>query len=153
MVIPPNTDEGKRAWLRDGKELFFSAPPTTGEETAEQKAARTIRTAWLEDLTRHRSRAMTVPIRINNAVLEGSLNLKDTTFKYEVSIMNSEFTGPANFSFCTFERNLVLPGCRFRESINCASAVARYWVVLDDSDFRGSGVNFDDARVSGGSIC
>jgi uncharacterized protein YjbI with pentapeptide repeats len=82
-----------------------------------------------------------MPIRINNAVIEGSLDLRYATFNCEISITNSEFLGDVDFSFAIFDRKATFDGSLFLHSITFRGARAK-------GDLEFVGARFSDCPKS-----
>jgi hypothetical protein len=62
------------------------------DEISSEQVNRTIQAAWLEELAQYPDRVASAPIYIDNAIIEGDLDLTYATFQYQVVITNSEFT-------------------------------------------------------------
>jgi hypothetical protein len=135
MDTVPTTDQGKRAWLEHGTPLVFDAPPADREETPEEKAARTIQAAWLEELASKPARTVRVPVEIAHAIIEGPLDLQHATFEFDLSITHSRFTGEVNSSFATFKRRACFDRCSFSEAANFRAAHAHADFELNDTQF------------------
>src|SRR5262245_49530915 len=95
----PLTDDEKQSRLKAGASLRFSTATQADAESVNMAASRTIQASWLEALALAPARTVAVPLNIDGATIDGPLSLPYATFKYEVSITNSTFTGPVDLSF------------------------------------------------------
>ena len=92
----PMTEQQLRSNLESGVEIQFPASATEQERTVSHR--------WIELLAQGPDKAIRVPVRIKNAIIEGDLDLSHVTFKGEFSIRDSTFSGSVNISMAVFER-------------------------------------------------
>lgn len=135
----PLTDSEKQFYLKKGKPIRF--PPAAPESSSEQ-VNRTIQAAWLEKLAQYPDRVASAPIHIENAIIEGDLDLTHTTFQYQVVITNSEFINDVDFSFSLFKREAIFSGSTFHRQANFRAVSASYDFLIKsaritDGDFTG----------------
>ena len=131
---PSNTALRKK--LLSGKPLQFD--PGIPEEE------RTIRAKWLEEAAQK-----SVRIDVRNAVVEGALSLKYTTFEEEVSLIACDLKEPADFSYTKFKYNLDLTNTMFRQDTQFKSAIFEYDALLDEAKFLAGEASFIDLHVRG----
>ena len=100
----------------------------------------------IKRLIKEPHRNVRVPIRIEDCVIKGDLDLQYTTFKYGLSIANSVFEGVVNFSFSRFERSVDFNGSRFKERADFRAAHAVFDFEIDLATFH-SDASFEDLHV------
>jgi hypothetical protein len=132
--------------LYAGKPLEFPPFPTNRAETPEEKAARTIPAHWLELLAEGHKRIVSVPIRISNAIIDGSLELEYVLFESTVSIVGCHFTGTVDLSFTTFQLASRFDGSHFLEEANFRAAHADFDLAANGAHFY-KAVHFQDLHV------
>src|SRR5207247_8004961 len=116
------------------------------EELAEDRAARTIRAEWLEALAAKPDREVRVPIQIENAIIEGPVDLIEAVFQYGVSIKSSEWTDPVDLSFATFSRGADFGASSFKGLVSFRGVHARRDLTLVGARFSDH-AHFMDLRV------
>jgi hypothetical protein len=124
--------------LKTGEAVCF-----TGKE---RPAARTIPAAWLEELSIEPNRSVNVPIVIYNAIIAGPLDLSYATFEHNLFIVDSEFTGDAQFSFTLFKGAAIFKGTSFRKKADFTAAHSLTSLNIQLSTFLGPGI-FDALTV------
>jgi len=155
----PDTDFEKLVYLLEGRNIRFSPFPRNGASPVETLTGCTIEALMIERLVRRFKGCLPIPIRIENAVIKGPLNLTYATFKGELSITNSVIMGPVDFSFATFERSVIFDGSQFlkKADFRASHAMADFRVsyaqflhdscfmdVRIDEVFRAEGAQFAD---------
>jgi uncharacterized protein YjbI with pentapeptide repeats len=145
---PPRTKFQKLDYLLDGKQLRFRRFPIGGSESTETLEARTIEAAIIEKMVKKFNGSVNVSIRIENAIIKGSLNLAYVTFKGELSIINSVFTEPVDFSFATFESSVFFDRSKFLKRADFRSSHAMHDFRLCYARFL-SDCSFMDFRCHG----
>lgn len=126
----PLTDAEKQLYLKQGKRLRF--PPAAPEISSEQ-VSRTIQAAWLEELAQYPDRVASAPIYIDNAIIEGDLDLTYATFQYQVVITNSEFTDKVDFSFSLFKREANFSGSTFGRQVRFRAVSTSYDFLIQSA--------------------
>jgi uncharacterized protein YjbI with pentapeptide repeats len=134
--------------LAQGIPILFDVPPH--HETAAQRGARTIPAALIENIAKP-GLAVSVPIQIFNAVIEGSLSLAHVTFEHPVRI-TAEFTGEkADFSFAHFNKALQLRRCVF-QTLDARAVRTESDVDLSFSTFHRS-AEMSELSCGGALVC
>ena len=135
----PRSDAEKTTYLQAGNRILFPPFPSTGQADPALEARR-IKSGLFEEWARASNSVVSVPLTIENAIIEGPLSLKYITFKGEVSVINCHFSGPLDLSFAVFERSVHLDHSCFEKDAVFSACHAK-------SDFIISGVKFEGAVV------
>lgn len=142
QVLLPGS-AGRNEWKRDallaGKPLRFSA--------ATPARNRTIRAEWVAEAVR---RGMNV--EVENAVIEGSIDLKYEVVKKALSITDSLILGTVDLSYSSVLRVLDFSNTTFCEQSNFRNSVMEAPVSLSHAKFQGK-LDFGDAHLKGVLQC
>jgi uncharacterized protein YjbI with pentapeptide repeats len=142
FALPPPVPSPHHAALLAGKPVEFG--PTTD-------SARTIRAEWVRDAVK-----ASKPIRVKNAVVQGSLVLRDLTAEQDVDLIGCEFPGSFDCRHTTFKKGLNLARSRFHGKALFAGASTGHDLKLDEAQFlldhdtgAAKGVDFTDMAIGG----
>ena len=130
------TQDVRIASLAEGKPLLLQAPPIAlrdQSETAESRASRTISADALNQFVRTHNRTIAASIEIRDAIVEGSLDWRDVTFRSAVVFERCEFTGDVDISGARFERRCELARNLFRGKLTADGAQFQRNLLLDCS--------------------
>lgn len=106
----------------------------------------TIQAEEIKRLIKEPHRIVRVPIRIEDSIIEGDLDLQYTTFKYGLSITNSVFKDAVNLSFSGFQRAVDFSSSCFMKQANFRAAHALFDFEIDLARFIGD-TSFKDLHV------
>lgn len=110
----PRSDAEKKTCLQQGNPLRFPPFPANGQLDPMLKIRR-IKSSVLEELARSSEGILSRALVIENAIIEGPLNLKYVTFKGELSITNCDISEQLDLSFAVFERSVHFDNSRFAQ--------------------------------------
>lgn len=125
-------DRRKRQLLSTGDPLTFSAPRP--KETPAERADRTIQAQWIADLIAH-DRVVAVPVCLDNAIVDGDLQLASAILKHGFVARGCTFTGSLDFTRVTSSEAITLQDCTFDNDVSFHGARADSDIDLSGSSF------------------
>jgi uncharacterized protein YjbI with pentapeptide repeats len=131
----PTTVSEKEEWLQLGRVIEYPRDRPKDTDVATWDASRTIPSSMLKALFDKQTRICHIPIRLHNAIIDQRLELQYYTCSFDFSLVDCEFRGYADFSFCRFEGTCVLRGSHFLQGATLDSVRCRYDFLVDSSVF------------------
>lgn len=144
------TQRSQESWLaqlKAGELIEFAEVPSDRAETSEEREARTLPAELFTRLLENEQRSVTAPLRVCRAIISGTLNFENATFKDYVAFNQCEFTGEVNFRFATFERTAAFYYSLFLAKVIFINANAMDNLGFGGSEFR-TNVDFIGVRVA-----
>ncbi len=132
-------NEWRKDTLLAGKPLRFSA--------AAPAKNRTIRAEWIEEAVRR-----SVNVEVENAIIEGSIDLKYEVVEKELAITESVILGTVDLSYSSVNRVLDFGNTTFCKPANFRNSVMKAPVSLSQAEFRDK-LDFGDADMRGVLDC
>jgi len=121
------SDDDVRDLLERGEPVRFEIP-------------RRIPSRWLDGLIKNRTRILSMPVFIENAVFDGDLRLSHVTFESDFILLGCTVEGKADFRFSLFKQSARFSGTRFVGAPTFSAAKA-------EGDFEANGATFPDGSV------
>ena len=87
-------------------------------------------------------------ISIEHAIVPDAVNLRNTTVRYEVNLVECRFQAEADFSKSVFENSLSLTGSTFQGPVNFSAMKIGRAIMFDQTSFWGE-VNASQMEVAG----
>jgi uncharacterized protein YjbI with pentapeptide repeats len=131
--------------LKVGQPVIF--PPIQPGETDAQRTARTIPAQWITSLLDNADFTCALPVSVENAVIDGTIEQRGATFKQYVRFRSCEFTGKITLNFARFQRSLILEHCTFKGELALRGARVDGDLLLIGSSFT-QATTFEDATVA-----
>jgi uncharacterized protein YjbI with pentapeptide repeats len=133
QALGADTRESLRQRILAGDQVSLRASAPEG--------ARTIEASWIEEAVRRR-----VPIHISNAVIQGSLELQNSSVEQEFDLQECIFKDYADFSYAIFKRDFLVSEAAFTAGVSFQSAVFQQRAMFQRTRFEGGPINFADAH-------
>ena len=105
QALGADTRESLRQRILAGDQVSLRASAPEG--------ARTIEASWIEEAVRRR-----VPIHISNAVIQGSLELQNSSVEQEFDLQECIFKDYADFSYAIFKRDFLVSEAVFSAGVS-----------------------------------
>jgi uncharacterized protein YjbI with pentapeptide repeats len=132
-VLDATTRDALHQQILAGDEIYLN--PSSPE------ADRTIDANWVKDAaTRH------VRIHIRNAVIQGRLDLQDSSFEQEFDLAGCIVKDYADFSHTTFRRDFFASDAVFISGVSFQSATFEHKAIFQRTHFKGDPIIFADAH-------